>query len=361
MKAAVLFDGSGTFFLDDLVLDSPEPNEVIVDVKAAGLCHSDLHFLRAELPVPLPAVLGHEGAGIVREVGRDVTYVSPGDHVVAFSAGHCGRCEWCYSGRHTLCQQGGLQRPPDARPRLSLDDGRPVFQFTNLATFAESLLVHENSLVRIADEVPLDRAAVVGCAVPTGVGAVIRTAGVPAGASVAVIGCGGIGLNCIQGAVLAGARRIIGIDINDGKLELAHGFGATDVINNTNGDALQQLEGLLPGNGGVDYSFEALGLKATCELAVSVLRPGGTATIIGLGAGTFEVPIMQTSQEKRIQGCRMGSVDYRKDLPFFLDMYMRGLLKLDELISSRIPLNQINEGYDAIADGAIARSVISFE
>jgi S-(hydroxymethyl)glutathione dehydrogenase / alcohol dehydrogenase len=360
MKAAVLFDDSGKFFVEDVILDSPEPNEVIVDVRAAGLCHSDLHFLRAELPVPLPAVLGHEGAGIVREVGRDVTYVSPGDHVVVFSAGSCGQCEWCYSGRHTLCQQGGLQRPPDVRQRLHLVDGRQVFQFTNLATFAESLLVHENSLVKIDKEMPLDRAAVVGCAVPTGVGAVIRTAKVPVGATVAVVGCGGIGLNCVQGAALAGAHRIIGIDINDGKLELAREFGATDVINNAGGDTLQQLESLLPGSGGVEYSFEALGLKATCELAVSVLRPGGVATIIGLGAGTFEVPIMQTSQEKRIQGCRMGSVDYRKDLPFFLDLYMRGLLKLDELVSNTIPLDQINEGYDAIADGAIARSVISF-
>ena len=217
--------------------------------------------------------------------------------------------------------------PAESRQRLSLADGRPVFQFTNLATFAESLLVHENSLVKIDSEVPLDRAAVVGCAVPTGVGAVIRTAAVPAGATVAVIGCGGNGLNCIQGAAIAGAQRIIGIDIN-AESSTARGFGATDVINNAAGDALGQLEGLLPGNGGVDYSFEALGLKATCELAVSVLRPGGTTTIIGLGAGTFEVPIMQTSQEKRIQGCRMGSVDYRKDLLFFLDMYMRGLLKL---------------------------------
>jgi S-(hydroxymethyl)glutathione dehydrogenase/alcohol dehydrogenase len=360
MKAAVLFDDSGKFFVEEVILDSPEPNEVIVDVKAAGLCHSDLHFLRAELPVPLPAVLGHEGAGIVREVGRDVTYVTPGDHVVVFSAGSCGRCEWCFSGRHTLCQQGGLQRPPDVQQRLHLDDGRQVFQFTNLATFAESLLVHENSLVKIDNEIPLDRAAVVGCAVPTGVGAVIRTAKVPVGATVAVVGCGGIGLNCIQGAALAGAHRIIGIDINDGKLELARGFGATDIINNAGGDTLQQLESLLPGSGGVEYSFEALGLKATCELAVSVLRPGGVATIIGLGAGTFEVPIMQTSQEKRIQGCRMGSVDYRKDLPLFLDLYMRGLLKLDELVSNTIPLDEINEGYDAIADGAIARSVISF-
>jgi S-(hydroxymethyl)glutathione dehydrogenase/alcohol dehydrogenase len=221
-------------------------------------------------------------------------------------------------------------------------------------------LVHENSLVKIDKEVPLDRAAVVGCAVPTGIGAVIRTARVHAGATVAVIGCGGIGLNCIQGAVLAGADRIIGVDINEGKLDLALGFGATDVINSSEGDALRQLDSLLPGKGGVDYSFEALGLKETCELAVSALRPGGTATIIGLGAGTFEVPIMQTSQEKRIQGCRMGSVDYRKDLPYFLSMYMRGLLKLDELISNKIPLDQINEGYESIADGAIARSVISF-
>ena len=176
MKAAVLFDDSGRFVLEDINMDAPGPHEVVVDVAAAGLCHSDLHFLRNELPLPLPAVLGHEGAGVVRDIGRDVTYVTPGDHVVAFSAGHCGHCEWCHSGRHTLCQQGGLQRSADGRQRLSLKDGQAVFQFTNLSTFAESMLVHENSLVTIQKEVPLDCAAVVGCAVPTGIGAVIRRA-----------------------------------------------------------------------------------------------------------------------------------------------------------------------------------------
>ncbi len=191
-------------------------------------------------------------------------------------------------------------------------------------------------------------------------GAVIRTARVPAGATVAVVGCGGIGLNVIQGATLAGASRIIAIDINDGKLERARQFGATDVINNSAGDAAGQLDDLLPGAGGVDYSFEALGLKQTLELAFALLRPGGTATMIGVAAGTFEIPAGLLLRERKVQGSLMGSMRFRQDLPYLLDLYQQGRLKLDELVSARITLPQINEGYAAISDGSIARSVVVF-
>jgi S-(hydroxymethyl)glutathione dehydrogenase / alcohol dehydrogenase len=207
----------------------------------------------------------------------------------------------------------------------------------------------------------LDLAALLGCGVPTGVGAVIRTAQVPPGANVAVIGCGGIGLNCVQGAVIAGANRVIAIDINAGKLDRAREFGATDVIDNTAGDAAEQLRDLLPGSGGVDYSFEALGLPATYELAFALLRPGGTATMIGVAEGTIQLPAGAfVGGELRIQGSRLGSIRARQDIPYLLDLYAAGRLKLDELVSNRICLDQINEGYAAIGNGSIARSVVVF-
>jgi S-(hydroxymethyl)glutathione dehydrogenase/alcohol dehydrogenase len=356
----VLFESPGRLQIEDVSVDDPAEHEVLVRVAATGLCHSDLHYLERPYPLEGPTVLGHEGAGVVEEVGSAVDYVQPGDHVISFPTGFCGACEWCLAGRQTLCSQNGLRRGPGEGPRLRLDDGRTVFQYTGLSTFAEKMLVHENNLVKIDTAIPLDRAALVGCAVPTGVGAVIRTAKVPPGANVAVIGCGGVGLNCIQGAVLAGANRIVAVDINEGKLGLAKQFGATDLINNSSGDALSQLESILPGSGGVDYSFEALGLKETYELAFALLRPGGTATVVGVAAGTLELPAGAFLRERRIQGCLMGSVRFRQDLPYLLNLYGAGRLKLDELVSSRIPLDDINEGYAAITDGSVARSVVVF-
>ena len=222
------------------------------------------------------------------------------------------------------------------------------------------MLVHENALVKIDEDIPFDRAALVGCAVPTGVGAVIRTARVPAGATVAVVGCGGVGLNVIQGARIAGAERIIGVDINDGKLALAKEFGATDVINSSGGDAVEQLAEILPGAGGVDYSFESVGAKATYELAFRLLHRGGTATVIGLVFGTFELQMHDLLQERKIQGSKMGSINFRKDLPYLLNLYKDGRLDLDRLVSKQISLEEINEGYAAISEGNIARSVVVF-
>ncbi len=361
MKAAVLFESPGKLAIEDLRIDRPGPREVLVRVGATGLCHSDLHYLQRPYPLEGPTVLGHEGAGVVEAVGSDVTYVQPGDHVISFPTGFCGQCEWCLTGRPTLCGQTGLRRSREHPPRLRLAGGEPCVQFVGLATFAEEMLVHENALVKIDPEIPLDRAAIVGCAVPTGVGAVTRTAKVPPGANVAVVGCGGVGLNVIQGAVIAGANRIVAIDINDGKLALARKFGATDVINNANGDAVEQVSDRLGGSGGVDYSFEAIGSKATYELAFALLRTGGTATLIGVPpAGNIELPAGAFLRERRVQGSLMGSVRFRQDLPYFLDLYRDGRLELDELVSNRIALDQINEGYDAITDGSVARSVVVF-
>jgi S-(hydroxymethyl)glutathione dehydrogenase / alcohol dehydrogenase len=364
MLAAVLHKSPGALSLEEVLIDEPMPHEVLIRTAATGLCHSDLHFMEWATPGWSPTVLGHEGAGVVEAVGSAVAYVKPGDHVITCLAGFCGECEFCLTGRPNLCANAKEQchRGPNDPPRLRLADGSPVVQFAGLSAFAEKMLVHEHMVVKIDDDIPLDRAALVGCAVPTGVGAALREARVRPGATVAVIGCGGVGLNVVQGAVIAGARRVIAIDINDGKLKTARLFGATDVINNSAGDALDQVNRLLPGEGGVDYSFEALGLEQTFELAFSLLRSGGTATMLGVSFDTFKIPIHDLlSRSRSIKGCVMGGVQFRQDLPYFLDLYKAGRLKLDELISNRISLEDINEGYAAIAHGAIARSVVVFD
>ncbi len=361
MKAAVLFESPGRLQIRDISLDAPREHEVLVQVGATGLCHSDLHFLDRPHELQGPTVMGHEGAGTVQEVGSAVTYVRPGDHVISFPIGFCGQCERCLGGRPTLCAQTGLRRAEGEPPRVRLEDGTPAVQLAGLATFAEQMLVHENSVVKIDQSIPLDVAAIVGCAVPTGVGAVLRTADVPAGADVAVIGCGGVGLHCIQGAVLAGANHVIAVDINEGKLERARQFGATHLINNAAGDARRQLADLLPGTGGVDYAFEALGQRQTAELAFAMLRPGGTATIVGVMSGPIELPGEAFLAEKRIQGCLMGSVNFRRDIPYLLDLYRAGRLKLTEAVSDQISIEEINEGYAKISDGGVARTVVVFD
>jgi S-(hydroxymethyl)glutathione dehydrogenase/alcohol dehydrogenase len=360
MRAAVLFNTAGRLDIEDVIVDSPGPHEVLVRLAATGLCHSDLHHIEQPASLPIPAVLGHEAAGIVEAVGDDVTYVGVGDHVVSAPRAFCGQCEWCLSGRATLCGQEPLTRGEDEIPRVRLLDGRGCFQLGGLGGFAEQMLVHENKLVKIDKDIPLDRAALVGCGVITGAGAVLRTAKVPPGANVAVVGCGGVGLNCVQGALIAGANRIVAIDIDDDKLSLAQVLGATDTINSSSVDPMVELPDLLPGAGGVDYSFEALGRRATIELAFALLRPGGTATVTGLLDGPFQISGRHLLLERRIQGSMLGSVNIRRDIPYFLDLYQAGRLKLDELISSRLGLDEINAGFSALAQGAGARSVVLF-
>jgi S-(hydroxymethyl)glutathione dehydrogenase/alcohol dehydrogenase len=361
MKAAVLYESPGKLQIEDIIIDDPQPNEIVIQIAASGLCHSDLHWLDRGYPMPKPIVLGHEGAGIVERVGSEVSKVKVGDHVIAYNLGTCGQCEWCLTDRKTLCERIGIRRAASDPPRLRRHDGSPI-ETSSLAAFAEQILVHESQAVIIDKDLPFDRAALVGCGVPTGFGAVTRRAKVHPGATVAVIGCGGIGLNAIQGAVIAGASRVIAIDVNDGKLELARQFGATDVINSSTGNVLAQLNELLPGRGGVDYSFEAIGKKATIELAFEILRTGGLATVIGIFEGNIELPArMFLSGERGIQGSLMGSLDFQVDLPHILDLYRQGQFKIDELISNRIPLEQINEGYDEISKGSVARSVVMFD
>jgi S-(hydroxymethyl)glutathione dehydrogenase / alcohol dehydrogenase len=360
MRAAVLPEIPSMLEIAEIQVDRPGPREVLVRTVAAGLCHSDLHFMEGKYSHDTPTVPGHEAAGVVEAVDADVTHVKPGDHVIGCLSIFCGRCEYCLSGRPVLCDRQGLERSDDQPPRLS-QNGAPIHQFLRLSAFAEMMLVHENTLVKIRDEMPLDRAALIGCAVTTGLGAVFNTAKVTPGSTVAVIGCGGVGLNSVQGAVIAGAGRVIAVDTNPWKLELARTFGATDLVDARAGDPVQQVRELT--DGGVEYAFEAIGLKVTAEQSFAMLRKGGTATIIGMipEGERIELPGSEFLDEKRIQGSNMGSNRFRVDMPRYVDLYLSGRLKLDELVSARIGLDQINDGFDAMRRGEVARSVIAFE
>jgi S-(hydroxymethyl)glutathione dehydrogenase/alcohol dehydrogenase len=369
MRAAVLRSIPGDLTVEEVRIDDPGPREVLVRTRAAGLCHSDLHFIEGMFPAKTPVVLGHESAGTVEAVGSEVTYLRRGDNVITCLSVFCGQCTFCLSGRPALCDQHGVHRGADEEPSLTLDGAR-CEQFLGLGSFAELMLVHENAVVRIRPDVPLASAALIGCSVTTGVGAVFRTAGVEPGSTVAVIGCGGVGLNCVQGAALAGARRVIAIDTNPAKLKLAEQFGATDLIDASVTDPVQQVRALLPpgpgshaGAGGVDYSFEAIGRKETAEQAFAMLTKGGTATVIGMmpPGARVEVPGLDLLSEKKLQGTNMGSNRFRQDMPAYIDLYLEGRLKLDELVSARIGIDDVNEGFAALRAGEVARSVVLFD
>ena len=256
MKAAIFREVGQPLEIENISISKPGPREVMVRTAAAGVCHSDLHFIEGLYPAQTPMVLGHESAGIVEQVGSDVTYVKPGDHVITCLSVFCGHCEQCLTGHMSLCSSAEVRRDQDEEPRLA-QEGTLVNKFANLSSFAEQMLIHEHALVKIREDMPLDRAALLGCAVTTGVGSVFHTAAVEPGSTVAVIGCGGVGLSCINGAAIAGAGRIIAIDMVDSKLAMAKEFGATDIVNGSNGDAVQQVIELT--GGGVQYSFEAIG------------------------------------------------------------------------------------------------------
>jgi S-(hydroxymethyl)glutathione dehydrogenase/alcohol dehydrogenase len=360
MKAAVLREVHKPLTVEEVDVSTPGPHEVLVRTVAAGVCHSDVHFYEGLYPTPMPIVLGHESAGTVQAVGSEVHYVKPGDHVITCLSVFCGHCNYCTTGRPNLCNREGLQRREGEAPRLS-QHGQIMHQFANLSSYAEQMLVHEHAVVKIRDDMPLDKAALIGCGVTTGVGAVINTAKVPPGSTVAVIGCGGVGLSAVQGAAIAGAGRIIAIDTRASKLELAQICGATDLINASTGDPVRQVRDMT--GGGVEYSFEAIGLKTTAEQAFAMLAKGGTATVIGMiPVGTnIELKGSDFLQEKKIQGSSMGSNRFRVDMPRYVDMYLSGKLKLDEMISRSITLDEINDAFHALLGGEVARQVILFD
>ncbi len=360
MKAAVFREVNIPMEIEEIQISKPRPREVLVRTSAAGICHSDMHFYNGTYPGQVPMVLGHESAGIVEAVGSDVHYVKPGDHIITCLSVFCGHCEKCLTGHLSLCQEPEMSRGKDEEPRISQND-TPLGQFAQLGSFAEMMLVHEHALVKIREDMPMDRAALIGCGVTTGVGAVIHTAAVEPGSTVAVIGCGGIGLSCINGAAIAGASKIIAVDRVASKLDLARKFGATDVVDASAGNAVEEIIEMT--GGGVHYSFEAIGLKATAEQAFQMLRAGGTATIIGMIPPGDMVSLhgVDFLSEKKIQGSMMGSNRFRVDMPRFVDFYLQGRLHLDDLVSARIKLADVNEGMAALETGEIARSVIMFD
>jgi S-(hydroxymethyl)glutathione dehydrogenase/alcohol dehydrogenase len=360
MKAAVLHAAHQPLTIEEIAVNKPGPREVLLRTAFAGLCHSDLHFIEGLYPIPTPVVLGHESSAIVEAVGDGVTYVKPGDHVITCLSVFCGTCPQCLTGHPNLCENTEVKMLPGVAKRMTWHGGQPMNQAFNLSSFGEQMLVHENSMVKIDDDIPLDRAALVGCGVMTGVGAVFNAAKVEPGATVAVIGCGGIGLSAVNGAALAGAERIIAIDTVPSKLELAREMGATDTINASNADPVEQIRDLT--RGGVQYSFEAIGTKATAEQSFQMLRPGGTATIIGMVPFGLKIELhgFDFLRDRKIQGTSMGGNRFRVDMPRLLSLWKQGRLKLDHLISGRIRLEQINDGFAALKSGAPVRQLIDY-
>ncbi len=360
MKAAILREVGKPLTIEDVQINKPGPHEVLIRTAAAGVCHSDLHFIEGLYPHPLPAVLGHESAGVVEQVGSEVRTVKPGDHVITCLSAFCGHCEHCLTGHLSRCESPDTKRGAEEEPRLRQGDG-PMLQYLNLSSFAEQMLISEHACTAVSKDMPLDRAALIGCGVLTGVGAVFHTSNVRPGETVAVIGCGGVGLAAINGAAIAGASRIIAIDMSKSKDNLAREFGATDFICAAETDPVMAVMELT--KGGVDHSFEAVGLTKTAEQSFMMLRRGGTANIIGMIPVTQSItlPGWAFLGEKRIQGSLMGSNRFPVDMPRLVDMYLAGKLKLDQMISQRIKLEQVNEAFAEMKRGEIARSVIMFD
>jgi S-(hydroxymethyl)glutathione dehydrogenase / alcohol dehydrogenase len=363
MRAAVLYNWNEPFKVETVELAAPRQGEVRIKLAASGVCHSDLSIQRGILPMPPPRIIGHEGAGIVEEVGPGVTSVATGDHVILCWMYPCGHCTECGRGRPAHCPEAlatmmsGGTRDGSARFRVK---GQDIPHW--VGSFAEYTVVPETACVKIRPDAPLDRACLVGCGVMTGVGAVLNTARVEEGASVAVFGAGGVGLNVIQGAVLAGAGRIIAVDLLDSKLKLAREFGATDTVNASKGEPDGEIRELTGGRG-VDYAFEVIGAPKVIVQAFASLARGGKAVVVGAPPFGSEVTLPAfpfSMEEKSILGSYYGSPRFHHDMPRIIDLYMAGRLKLDQLVTKRFKLDEINRSLEALEKGEVARGVIVY-
>jgi S-(hydroxymethyl)glutathione dehydrogenase/alcohol dehydrogenase len=364
IKAAVLEAFRQPLVVQDVELAPPRRSEVLVRLAASGLCHTDMHAMTGDRPRPLPAVLGHEGAGVVEAIGEGVSSVRVGDHVICSWAPNCGHCFYCDEGQPILCDAMTAASPAgvlfDGSSRLSLD-GQPVYHFTMVSSHAEYCVVPENAAIPIPKQVPLDRACLIGCGVMTGVGAVIRNARVRPGSSVVVFGCGGVGLNVLQGARLANASTIVAVDLNPRKLELARVFGATHTVNAGSTDAVQAVRELTGGRG-ADYSFEAVGHPGSIRDTLAAVRKGGRAVILGMTPAGTELclPFDLLLGEKVITRSSYGGGRPRVDFPRLAKLYLEGKLMLDELITTRLSLDEINGGFARVEAGDVARAVVVF-
>ncbi len=364
IEAAVLLQPNTPLEVMELTLQEPLAGEVLVKLTASGVCHSDYHLISGATRHPLPAVLGHEGAGIVEAVGAGVTRIQPGDHVVLNWAPACGDCFYCLHDQPNLCETftepiwAGTML--DGTPRL-YRDGAPVYHYCGLATFGQYAVVPQESCISVRRDVPLEVAALVGCAVATGVGSVFYTAGVRPGQSAVVVGCGGVGLNILQGAALCGAYPIIAVDTNPAKMALATQFGATHTLtaDASTLDAIRQLTG----GRGADAVFEAIGIPKVQEQCLDYVRPGGQLVLVGIspmGTSTNFPSALLTRQEKVVKGSYYGTIDAARDFPLLLDLYVAGKLKLDQLISQKYRLDQVNQAFESMLGGSVARGVIVF-
>ncbi|MDT8280553.1 MAG: Zn-dependent alcohol dehydrogenase [Erythrobacter sp.] len=360
-KAAILEQPGQGLIIGEVTFADPLPHEVLIDTKACGLCHSDLHFIDGHYPHALPAIPGHEAAGIVRAVGSEVKTVKPGDHVVSCLSAFCGHCEFCVTGRMALCMGADTRRAKGEPPRMVRADGSPVAQMLNLSALSEQMLIHEHACVAIDKDMPFDRAAVLGCAVTTGAGTIFNACKVTPGETVLVVGCGGVGLAAINAAKIAGAGKIIAADPLPEKRALAEVLGATHTIDALAEDAAKQIIAI--SGGGVDWGIEAVGRQASADLAVASLRRGGTAVILGMMPLDCKVGLsaMDLLGGKKLMGALMGMNHFPIDLPRLVDFYLRGLLDLDTIIAERIPLDAVNEGFNKMRAGHSARSVVVFD
>ena len=363
-RAAICRELNKPVVVETISVDGPKRGEVTVRIAACGVCHSDLSATNGTIPLPPPLVLGHEAAGEVIEVGEGVSGLAVGDHVVSSFIYMCGKCRFCSSGRPVLCIEQGkaLTTPPEGTPRTTDAAGKPLNIFSGCGVMAEYATLSTDNVVKIDPKIPLDRAALVGCAVTTGVGAVFNTARVEPGATVAVFGCGGVGLNAIQGAVIAGAERVLAIDTMESKLEMAKKFGATDTLLIKPGqDATKDIKKLT--GGGPDYAFECVGSGALAEACYKAIRRGGKAVIVGVARPTDSAgikPMGMVFEEKSIQGSYFGSCVPRIDFPRMLHLYMAGKLKLDELITRRYKIDEAAQAFADLESGKNARGVIIF-
>ncbi|MDX2522674.1 Zn-dependent alcohol dehydrogenase [Streptomyces europaeiscabiei] len=346
----VVFDGKRAEVVDDLDVRDPGPGEVRVAVSAAGLCHSDLSVVDGTIPFPVPVVLGHEGAGIVEAVGAGVRHVRPGDHVALSTLANCGACADCDRGRPTMCRRA-IGRPTRPFSR----GGREVFQFAANSAFAEKTVVKAVQAVRIPEDIPLTSAALIGCGVLTGVGAVLNRARVDRGESVVVIGAGGIGLNVVQGARIAGATRIVAVDANPEKEAVARRFGATHFLTSVEG-----VRDILPT--GVDHAFECVGRVELIRQAIDLLDRHGQAVLLGVPAATAEASFLVSSLylDKSILGCRYGSSRPQRDIALYAELYREGRLLLDELVTATYPVEDFAKAAQDAGEGRVARAVLTF-